>query len=61
MEELENLRGIFIATTNLVENMDSAFERRFLFKIKFENPSTEAKAAIWTSKLPWLGEEAASE
>ena len=61
LEELENLRGIFIATTNLVENMDSAFERRFLFKIKFENPSTEAKAAIWTSKLPWLGEEAASE
>ena len=61
LEELENLRGIFIATTNLVENMDSAFERRFLFKIKFENPSTETKAAIWTSKLPWLGEETASE
>ena len=49
LEELENLRGIFIATTNLAENMDAAFERRFLFKIKFENPSEEAKAAIWTS------------
>ena len=41
LEELENLKGIFIATTNLASNMDSAFERRFLFKIKFENPSTE--------------------
>ena len=54
LEELENLKGIFIATTNLASNMDSAFERRFLFKIKFENPSTEANAAIWMNKLSWL-------
>ena len=59
LEELENLRGIFIATTNLAENMDAAFERRFLFKIKFENPSEEAKTAIWMSKLSWLDERGA--
>ena len=59
LEELENLRGIFIATTNLAENMDAAFERRFLFKIKFETPSEEAKAAIWMSKLSWLDERGA--
>jgi SpoVK/Ycf46/Vps4 family AAA+-type ATPase len=58
LEELENLKGIFIATTNLASNMDSAFERRFLFKIKFENPSTEAKAAIWMNKLSWLDGQA---
>ena len=46
LEEPENLKGIFIATTNLAENMDAAFERRFLFKIKFENPSEEAKASM---------------
>lgn len=57
LEELENLKGIFIATTNLASNMDSAFERRFLFKIKFENPSTEAKTSIWLNKLSWLGEQ----
>jgi AAA+ superfamily predicted ATPase len=57
LEELENLKGIFIATTNLASNMDSAFERRFLFKIKFENPSTEAKTSIWMNKLSWLGEQ----
>ena len=59
LEELENLKGIFIATTNLAENMDAAFERRFLFKIKFENPSEEAKAAIWMSKLSWMDERGA--
>ena len=61
LEELENLKGIFIATTNLVSNMDSAFERRFLFKIKFENPSTEAKTSIWMNKLSWLDEKSATE
>lgn len=61
LEELENLKGIFIATTNLASNMDSAFERRFLFKIKFENPSTEAKTSIWMNKLSWLDKESAAE
>ncbi|MDD7417408.1 MAG: ATP-binding protein [Treponemataceae bacterium] len=61
LEELENLKGIFIATTNLASNMDSAFERRFLFKIKFENPSTEAKTSIWMNKLSWLDERNAAE
>ena len=59
LEELENLKGIFIATTNLASNMDSAFERRFLFKIKFENPSTEAKTSIWMNKLSWLDKNSA--
>ncbi|MBR5027701.1 MAG: hypothetical protein IKX51_00635, partial [Bacteroidales bacterium] len=31
-----------------------AFARRFLFKIQFNNPTTEAKQSIWKSKLPWL-------
>ena len=61
LEELENLKGIFIATTNLASNMDSAFERRFLFKIKFENPSTEAKTSIWMNKLTWLDKDSATE
>lgn len=61
LEELENLKGILIATTNLASNMDSAFERRFLFKIKFENPSIEAKTSIWMNKLSWLDEKVATE
>ena len=59
LEELENLKGIFVATTNLAGNMDGAFERRFLFKVKFENPSIESKTFIWKDKLSWLDESQA--
>ena len=56
LQEMENLEGILIATTNLTKNLDSAFERRFLYKIEFAKPSEEAKRAIWQSMLPSLSE-----
>lgn len=37
LEEMEKLEGILIATTNLATNLDAAFERRFLFKVRFGN------------------------
>ncbi|MBQ5448992.1 MAG: ATP-binding protein [Treponema sp.] len=57
LEEMEKLEGIMICTTNLATNLDAAFERRFLFKIKFENPTVEAKQKIWKSKLDWLNDD----
>lgn len=42
---------IIIATTNLTCNPDSAFERRFLFKVEFQKPSVEVKAKLWSSML----------
>lgn len=36
LQEMEQLDGIMIATTNLTQNLDRAFERRFLYKIEFE-------------------------
>ena len=54
LEELEKLDGILVATTNLADNLDPAFERRFVFKLKFDKPTLEAKRSIWKSKLPWL-------
>ncbi len=54
LEELENFEGILIATTNLANNFDTAFERRFLFKIKFQLPDISTKAKIWKLKLPNL-------
>ena len=57
LEEMEKLDGIMIATTNLIDNLDPAFERRFLFKIRFNNPTLEAKQSIWKSKLDWLSDE----
>ena len=57
LQEIENLEGILIATTNLTCNLDSAFERRFLFKIEFKKPETEVKAKIWKSMLGSLSNE----
>ena len=54
LQELENLDGILIATTNLVQNMDKAFERRFLYKLKFEKPTLEARSHIWHEMIPAL-------
>lgn len=54
LEEMEHLDGILVATTNLADNLDAAFERRFLFKIRFDRPTVEAKKSIWQSKLPVL-------
>ena len=59
LDELENFDGILFATSNLVDNLDSAFERRFLFKIRFEAPSPENAAKIWYSKLPSLSKKEA--
>lgn len=59
LEEMEKLDGILIATTNLEENLDKAFERRFLFKIRLDKPGVEAKKNIWQDKLPILSAEQA--
>ncbi len=56
LQEMENLDGIMIATTNLAQNMDKAFERRFLYKIKFEKPTLEASMHIWHEMIPTLSE-----
>lgn len=61
LQEMETLQGILIATTNLTQNLDKAFERRFLYKVHFENPSIAVKSKIWTSMMPDLTQEQAGE
>ena len=56
LQEMEALDGIMIATTNLQQNLDKAFERRFLYKIKFEKPTVEARVLIWRTMIPDLSE-----
>jgi len=46
---IEDFNGILMATTNLVGNLDTAFDRRFLFKIKFQTPNEEVRRQIWLS------------
>lgn len=61
LQEMEDLDGILIATTNLTTNLDKAFERRFLYKIRFEKPSVEASSHIWQSMLPELTDAEAQQ
>ena len=57
LQEMETLDGILIATTNLAQNMDKAFERRFLYKVKFEKPTIEARMNMWHEMIPKLNED----
>ena len=61
LQEMEDLDGILIATTNLTSNLDKAFERRFLYKIRFDKPSMEARVAIWKAMMPSLSEAEATQ
>ena len=60
LQEMETLDGILIATTNLEQNMDKAFERRFLYKVKFNKPTLEARRHIWLSMIPSLEDDTAT-
>lgn len=57
LQEMETLEGIMIATTNLTTNLDKAFERRFLYKIRFDKPTPEARGKIWQTMLPGLSDK----
>ena len=59
LQGMEDLEGILIATTNLEGSLDPAFERRFIYKVKFEMPSQESRAKMWKSMMPELDEEKA--
>ena len=54
LQEMETLEGIMIATTNLQENLDPAFERRFLYKIRFDRPDASVRSRIWQQMIPGL-------
>jgi len=54
LQEMESMEGILIATTNLTDNIDKAFERRFLYKIEFKRPEISVRAQIWESMIPGL-------
>ena len=57
LQEIEDLDGILIATTNLTSNLDKAFERRFLYKVEFHKPDTDVKTKIWRSMLKDISDD----
>jgi SpoVK/Ycf46/Vps4 family AAA+-type ATPase len=54
LQEMEEFKGILIATTNLTDNIDTAFERRFLFKLELTVPTPSTRYEIYRSLLPNL-------
>lgn len=61
LNEFDEFEGIIIATTNLVENLDRAFDRRFMFKMRLERPDPQIRASIWQSIYPDLDPDWALE
>ena len=52
LEQIEKFNGILIATTNLLETIDTAFSRRFNYKIEFKKPNLEERLLLWEKLLP---------
>jgi SpoVK/Ycf46/Vps4 family AAA+-type ATPase len=57
LQRIERYSGLAILTTNLPNAMDSAFQRRIRFSVRFEMLNKEQRAEIWqrllnSSKIP---------
>jgi len=57
LQELEDFEGIFMATTNLANHLDGAFDRRLLYKIEFHKPRPEVQAALLQSSFPGISDD----
>lgn len=57
LQEMETIDGIMICTTNLHGNLDSAFERRFIYKVELGKPDETVRTKIWKSMLKGLNDE----
>ena len=52
LEQIEKFSGVIIATTNFLESLDTAFSRRFEYKIEFKKPDYKDRLLIWQKALP---------
>jgi len=52
LQRLEAFTGLGILTTNLRQNIDSAFLRRFRFIVEFPQPDAKAREELWRRCLP---------
>jgi SpoVK/Ycf46/Vps4 family AAA+-type ATPase len=52
LQRMESFSGITMLTTNFEDTIDTAFKRRLTFRIRFEKPDAEARAALWEKMFP---------
>jgi ATP-dependent Clp protease ATP-binding subunit ClpA len=55
LQEMEDFEGILVATTNLVGQLDEAFDRRFLYKLEFHKPEESVQLQILQEVFPHIG------
>jgi hypothetical protein len=52
LQRMEAFTGVTILTTNFEDTIDTAFKRRLTFRVRFEKPDAEARAALWAKMFP---------
>ena len=52
LEQIEKFEGVLVATTNLLQNLDKAFSRRFNYKLEFKKPGLKQRVQLWQLMLP---------
>jgi SpoVK/Ycf46/Vps4 family AAA+-type ATPase len=52
LTEIERHEGVVVMTTNRVQNLDPALQRRIIAKIELSNPNIDARRQIWKNLLP---------
>jgi hypothetical protein len=52
LEGLEQFNGLLIATTNRKELLDSAYDRRFTYKLELLPPNESQRKKLWETHLP---------
>jgi len=58
LTQMEAFDGVFICTTNLMENLDQASLRRFAFKIKLDYLRPEQRSAMFEQEFVRIGGDA---
>ena len=48
LQRIEDFPGVIILASNLEDNLDDAFSRRFQLQVHFEKPDTEDRIKLWS-------------
>ncbi|MBA4408098.1 MAG: AAA family ATPase [Odoribacter sp.] len=52
LQRIESHAGLVILATNMKNNIDTAFTRRFNAIIEFENPTAQERLILWKNNIP---------
>ena len=52
LQRIEDFPGLVVLATNMKDNIDEAFSRRFQSMVYFPNPDAETRLILWRQSLP---------